>query len=344
MQEQTFKVKIKEKEYKAKVDFERPFKINFVNGGKGDKGDAATITVGSTYTLPAGSSATVTNSGTTSDAILNFGIPRGNEGARGETGATGNGISSITLNPNYTLTIRYTNGTSYNTTSVRGETGADGFSPIATVAKSGDTATISITDAEGTTTAEITDGTDGTNGADGFSPIATVTKSGDTATISITDAEGTTTATVTDGVTPTVDSSLSGSSTNPVQNDVITNALNGKQATLTTGDITTTLIADSAITNGKIDWSSVGVRFYSGTIGSGTTVTLTNVSGTNALINAGRTVSGAFDQFFVDSAGEPYHIAGTNSFVITTSTANKTIQIKSNVGVSAGYLVICQAE
>ena len=303
MQEQTFKVKIKEKEYKAKVDFERPFKINFVNGGKGDKGDAATITVGSTYTLPAGSSATVTNSGTTSDAILNFGIPRGNEGARGETGATGNGISSITLNPNYTLTIRYTNGTSYTTTSVRGEAGADGFSPV-----------------------------------------ATVTKSGDTATISITDAEGTTTATVTDGVTPTVDSSLSGSSTNPVQNDVITNALNGKQATLTTGDITTTLIADSAITNGKIDWSSVGVRFYSGTIGSGTTVTLTNVSGTNALINAGRTVSGAFDQFFVDSAGEPYHIAGTNSFVITTSTANKTIQIKSNVGVSAGYLVICQAE
>ena len=338
MQEQTFKVKIKEREYKAKVDFERPFKINFVNGGKGDKGDAATITVGSTYTLPAGSSATVTNSGTSSDAILNFGIPRGNEGPRGETGAIGNGIASITLNPNYTLTIRYTNGTSYTTTSIRGETGADGISPVATVTKSGDTATISITDAEGTTTAEITDGTDG------ISPVATVTKSGDTATISITDAEGTTTATVTDGVTPTVDSSLSDSSTNPVQNDVITSALNGKQATLTTGDITTTLIADSAITNGKIDWSSVGFRVYSGTIAANSTVSLSNVSGTNALINAGRTVSGAFDQFFLDSAGSPYHITGSNSFVITVDTTNKTIQIKSNVGVSTGYLVICQAE
>ena len=346
MQEKTFKVRIKEQEYKAKVDFERPFEINFVNGGKGDKGDAATITIGKTTTLPPEESATVTNSGTKSDAILNFGIPRGFKGDKGDKGEAGAGIASVHMNADYTLTITYTNGTSYTTPSIRGETGAtgnDGFSPIATVTKSGDTATISITDAEGTTTAEITDGTDGTNGTDGFSPIATVTKSGDTATISITDAEGTTTATVTDGVTPTVDTTLSSSSTNPVQNDVITNALDGKQATLNTGDVTTTLIADNAITNGKIDWASVGFRFYSGSIGSGATVTLNNVSGTNAFINAGRTVSGGFDQFFVDSAGEAYHIVGTNKFVVTVSTTNKTISIKNNLAVSAGYLVICQA-
>ena len=124
---------------------------------------------------------------------------------------------------------------------------------------------------------------------------------------------------------------------------MITNALDGKQATLNTGDVTTTLIADNAITNGKIDWASVGFRFYSGSIGSGATVTLNNVSGTNAFINAGRTVSGGFDQFFVDSAGEAYHIVGTNKFVVTVSTTNKTISIKNNLAVSAGYLVICQA-
>ena len=75
-----------------------------------------------------------------------------------------------------------------------------GYSPTATVSKTGSTATITITDKNGTTTAQISDGTNGTNGTDGFSPTATVTKSGTTATISITDKDGTTTATVSDGI------------------------------------------------------------------------------------------------------------------------------------------------
>ena len=86
-----------------------------------------------------------------------------------------------------------------------GQDGADGFSPIATVTKSGNKTTISITDANGTTTAEVTDGADGAPGQDGapgidgFSPRATVSKSGNTATITITDAAGTTTAQISDG-------------------------------------------------------------------------------------------------------------------------------------------------
>ena len=43
---------------------------------------------------------------------------------------------------------------------VPGTPGQDGFSPIATVTKSGDTATITITDAQGTTSATISDGDD----------------------------------------------------------------------------------------------------------------------------------------------------------------------------------------
>lgn len=50
-------------------------------GSKGDPGDAATITVGTVTTLPAGSSATVTNSGTSSAAVFNFGIPKGADGS-----------------------------------------------------------------------------------------------------------------------------------------------------------------------------------------------------------------------------------------------------------------------
>ena len=55
-------------------------------GPKGDTGDtgpqgpAATITVGTTTTLPAGSQATVTNVGTSGAAVFNFGIPKGADG------------------------------------------------------------------------------------------------------------------------------------------------------------------------------------------------------------------------------------------------------------------------
>ena len=47
----------------------------------GEKGDAATIAVGTVTTLPAGSDATVTNAGTSSAAVFNFGIPQGQDGS-----------------------------------------------------------------------------------------------------------------------------------------------------------------------------------------------------------------------------------------------------------------------
>lgn len=87
----------------------------------GADGQAATIAVDSTTTLPAGSSATVENVGTSSAASLAFGIPKGDTGAAG----------------------------------------ADGFSPSAAVTQTPTGATISITDKDGTTTADVTDGTDG---------------------------------------------------------------------------------------------------------------------------------------------------------------------------------------
>lgn len=49
-------------------------------GDQGVQGIAATVTIGTVTTLPAGSSATVENVGTEEDAILNFGIPEGEDG------------------------------------------------------------------------------------------------------------------------------------------------------------------------------------------------------------------------------------------------------------------------
>lgn len=83
------------------------FKVKGLGGPKGDKGDkgdtgsqgpqgpqgnAATVSVGSTTTLPVGYDATVTNTGSIYNAVLDFGIPQGPQGpqgAKGDKGDTG---------------------------------------------------------------------------------------------------------------------------------------------------------------------------------------------------------------------------------------------------------------
>ena len=195
-------------------------------GIQGERGTNATVYVGKTSTLNPGAQATVYNSGTDSNAVLNFGIPKGEKGDKGEDGAgisiDGTAATYADLPTNLGLEddgkgyyveadgkLYIWNGTSFpaNGDGVQiqgpaGTNGQDGFSPVATVTQTATGATISITDANGTTTANITNGTDGqdgTNGQDGFSPVATVTQTSTGATISITDAQGTTTANITNG-------------------------------------------------------------------------------------------------------------------------------------------------
>lgn len=95
-------------------------------------------------------------------------------------------------------------------------------------------------------------GTNGTNGEDGFSPIANVAKSGNTVTITITDKNGTTTAQVKDGsdATITIDSALSSTSENPVQNKVINSALSAKADSSDIPTKTSDLTNDSGFITG----------------------------------------------------------------------------------------------
>ena len=242
-------------------------------GPKGETGTAATIEVG---TVTSGQTASVTNSGTSSAAVFDFVLPKGDKGETGatgatgpqgeqgpkgntgETGAAGNGIASAVLNADYTLTLNFTDGTSYTTPApirgatgetgatgpqgpqgVQGETGpagpsgpegpkgdtgatgptgatGNGILSITKTDTSGlvDTYTIAFTDGT-STTFTVTNGQDGSDGADGYSPTATVTKTGSTATISITDKNGTTTATVSDG-SDVSESNLATIETSPV--------------------------------------------------------------------------------------------------------------------------------
>jgi hypothetical protein len=91
-----------------------PAGTNGTNGTDGADGDAATITVGTTTTLDAGESATVTNVGTTSAAVFDFGIPKGADGAGSGTvtsvaaltlGTTGTDLSSTVANGTTTPVI-----------------------------------------------------------------------------------------------------------------------------------------------------------------------------------------------------------------------------------------------
>lgn len=68
-------------------DFKIPRGKDGATGAKGDPG--VSVTVGSTITLAAGESASVTNSGTESDPILNFAIPQGEPGPAGPAGTPG---------------------------------------------------------------------------------------------------------------------------------------------------------------------------------------------------------------------------------------------------------------
>lgn len=68
-----------------RAGLDNPASVN-IKGAKGDKGDtgtAATIEVGTVTTGAAGSSASVTNSGTASNVVLNFTLPRGKDGKDG---------------------------------------------------------------------------------------------------------------------------------------------------------------------------------------------------------------------------------------------------------------------
>ena len=133
-------------------------------GSDGSDGAAATIAVGSTTTGNAGTNASVTNSGTSSAATLNFTIPKGDTGA---TGAAGNDGTAATIAVG-TVT-----------------TGAAGSSATVTNSGSSSAATFNFSIPKGDTGAQGPAGADGADGAisDGDKGDIVVSNSGSTFTI-----------------------------------------------------------------------------------------------------------------------------------------------------------------
>lgn len=112
-----------------------------------------------------------------------------------------------------------------------GPQGPAGFSPIATVSKTDNVATISITDEQGTTTAKVYDGTDGNNGQNntltigtvesGATPSATITGDSPNQVLNLVLPKGDTGDAGADGTDPTI--TVGGVTTLPAGSDAYVN-------------------------------------------------------------------------------------------------------------------------
>lgn len=95
-----------------KAGLPNPASVN-IKGAKGDTGTAATIEVGTVTTGAAGSSASVTNSGTASNVVLNFTLPRGKDGADGGVTVDAE-LSNTSMNPVQNKVVKTNMDSLYN--------------------------------------------------------------------------------------------------------------------------------------------------------------------------------------------------------------------------------------
>lgn len=265
-------------------------------GKDGKDGISPTVTVGTTTTTAPGTNAVVTNSGTTQDLILDFSIPRG---ATGETGPAGSD----------------------------GLDGSDGYSPTAIVTQTASGSTITITDINGTTSADV---------YNGYSPIANVVKVGDTATITITDENGTTTASVSDG--------QDGTPGTPGQAATISVGSTTTGSAGTNASVTNSGTSSAAVFNFTIPRGADGQNGQDGaaaTISVGTTTT--GAAGTDASVTNSGTSSAAVLNFTIPRGADgvtpdtsvttyslsnlPAHSGGTNGYFIRKQLSVVTMNI-----------------
>ena len=234
-----------------------PRKICYVQGPTGPTGPAgaATITIGQTTTGAAGTNASVTNSGTAENVVLNFTIPRGNTGDTGPTGPQGpQGPQGLQGNTGATGETGPTGPT--------GPAGPPGTSAVATFGSKYDNATNNIT-LEANVSQTIPLGSTGPN-----SGITTGTQNA---------------LTITEAGTYKVDYFFSGSPS--------TNANVTVEISQNTTPIASTTIVKDTTTNNDSDFVGSSINSFAAgdnislSIESTEAVTISPSAGTNAYLN-----------------------------------------------------------
>lgn len=209
-----------------------------VQGAQGPAGNAATITIGSVTTSAPGTSAQVTNRGTSSAAVLDFVLPKGKDGADGGV-TVDDALSSTSTNP-------VQNNVIYN--ALLNKVGTDIFSGFALLGGATQIKWREVTQFVGSINAANYSGTAraATHDGDGNVIVDTYAKKTDISGMvkSVNnikpDSNGNVTITVSGGggSNITVDAELSDTSKNPVQNKVVKAALD-KRALLDESNVFT---------------------------------------------------------------------------------------------------------
>lgn len=117
---------------------QRVLVFHAMHGEAGPAGAAATIAAGTATGLPAGQQPTVTNSGTSSAAVFNFGIPAGADGApgvKGDPGTPGAAGPGVATGGTAGQILSKVDNTNYNTTWINPPTGSGGSGGLKTIAK-----------------------------------------------------------------------------------------------------------------------------------------------------------------------------------------------------------------
>ena len=197
-----------------------------VQGAQGPAGNAATITIGNVTTSAPGTSASVTNRGTPSAAVLDFVLPKGKDGADGGV-TVDEELSSTSTNP-------VQNNVIYN--ALLNKVGTDIFSGFALLGGATQIkwregtqfiGSINAANYSGTARAATRDGA-GNVIADTYAKKTDISGMVKSVNNTKPDSNGNVTITVSGGSNVTVDTTLSSTSTNPVQNKVIYSALSDK--------------------------------------------------------------------------------------------------------------------
>lgn len=198
-----------------------------VQGLQGPAGNAATITIGNVTTSAPGTSASVTNRGTSSAAVLDFVLPKGKDGADGGV-TVDEELSNTSTNPVQNKVI-------YN--ALLNKVGTDIFSGFALMGATSTIAWRQGSQAIGSINASSYTGNAASATQDSAGNVITSTYATKTELNSCVktvnnvapDSDGNVNITVSGGGSNiTVDAELSAISTNPVQNKVIKGALDDK--------------------------------------------------------------------------------------------------------------------
>lgn len=212
-----------------------------VQGLQGPAGSAATITIGSVTTSAPGTSASVTNSGTSSAAVFDFVLPKGKDGADGGV-TVDEALSNTSVNPVQNRAVKaaldnravlddintFTSPNNFDDIYME-----DGINSLKWYNGSPNFVVASITSksytGEANTAKKATKDGDGNIITSTYATKTELNSYVKSVNNTAPDDNGNVNITVSGGVT--VDEELSSTSTNPVQNNVIYNALLNKAGT-----------------------------------------------------------------------------------------------------------------